>query len=100
MASVIENWKDQNQQRLVVDCAHDCRVTCRMLTESMREETEMVHLYEKYLNECDYPDVHAFIRELLEEKSRIVLRINQKLNEIRARGQVSDGVISSFEPDV
>jgi hypothetical protein len=52
------------------------------------------------MTECDYPDVNAFVRELLEEKSRIVLHINQKLNEIRARGQVSEGIISSFEPDV
>jgi hypothetical protein len=44
--------------------------------------------------ECDYPDVNSFVRGLLEEKSRIVLRINQKLNEIRACGQVSNGVIS------
>jgi hypothetical protein len=43
--------------------------------------------------------VNAFVRELLEEKSRIVLHINQKLNEIRARGQVSKVIISSFEPD-
>jgi hypothetical protein len=49
--------------------------------------------------ECDYPDVNSFVRELLEEKSHIVLRINQKLNEIRVRGQVSEGIISSFEPD-
>jgi rubrerythrin len=70
-----------------------------MLTEAMRKEAEMIHFYEKLMIECDYPDVNAFVRELLEEKSRIVLHINQKLNEICARGQVSEGIISSFEPD-
>jgi hypothetical protein len=65
----------------------------------IRKEADMIHFYEKLMTRCDYPDVNSFVRELLEEKSRIVLRINQKLNEIRAREQVSEGIISSFEPD-
>jgi hypothetical protein len=97
--SAIQEWKEQSADRKEIECNHDCRITCKMLTEAMREETEMIHFYEQLMNECDYPDVNSFVRELLEEKSRIVLRINQKLNEIRARGQVSDSIISSFEPD-
>ncbi len=87
---------DQNGMQ----CNHDCRVTCKMLTEAMRLETEMVHFYEKLMTECDYPYVNSFVREMLEEKSGIVLRINQKLNELRANGQVSNGIIASFEPDI
>jgi rubrerythrin len=100
MPTVIEQWNQQLHGHSEVECSHDCRVTCRMLTEAMRQEKDMIHFYEELAAKCDYPDVQAFVRELLEEKSRIVLKINQKLNEIRARGQVSDGVISSFEPDV
>jgi Zn ribbon nucleic-acid-binding protein len=98
--SAIQTWKEQTMEPSEIDCNHDCRITCKMLTEAMRKEAEMIHFYEKLMIECDYPDVNAFVRELLEEKSRIVLHINQKLNEIRARGQVSEGIISSFEPDV
>jgi len=100
MASTIQSWENARTGAERVQCSHDCRVTCKMLTEAMREEAEMIQFYEKLMTECDYPDVHTFVRELLEEKSRIVLRINQKLNEIRARGQISDGITSSFEPDV
>ena len=99
MSTVIEQWNEQSLGQSGVECSHDCRVTCRMLTDAMRQEKDMLHFYEKLATKCDYPDVQAFVRELLEEKSRIILKINQKLNEIRARGQVSDGVISSFEPD-
>ena len=98
--SAIQTCKEQTMEPSEIDCNHDCRITCKMLTEAMRKEAEMIHFYEKLMIECDYPDVNAFVRELLEEKSRIVLHINQKLNEIRARGQVSEGIISSFEPDV
>jgi hypothetical protein len=99
MPTVIEQWNEKAHGHSGVECGHDCRVTCRMLTEAMRQEKDMIHFYEELAATCDYPDVQAFVHELLEDKSRIVLKINQKLNEIRARGQVSDGVISSFEPD-
>ena len=94
-----QTWKDNAMEPTGIGCIHDCRITCKMLTEAMGKEAEMIQFYEKVMIECDYPDVNSFVRELLEEKSRIVLRINQKLNEIRARGQVSSGIISSFEPD-
>jgi Zn ribbon nucleic-acid-binding protein len=97
--SAIQTWKKQAMEFRGIECNHDCRITCKMLNEAMREEAEMIQFYEKLMIECDYPDVHSFLRELLEEKSRIVLRINQKLNEIRVRGQVSDSISSSLEPD-
>lgn len=97
--SAIQTWKEQTMEPSGIDCNHDCRITCKILTEAMRKEAEMIHFYETLMTECDYSDVNSFVRELLEEKSRIVLRINQKLNEIRVRGQVSEGIISSFEPD-
>jgi Zn ribbon nucleic-acid-binding protein len=98
--SAIQAWSERTGESGHVKCNHDCRITCKMLTEAMRKEAEMIQFYESLMTECDYPEVNSFVRELLEEKSRIVLHINQKLNEIRARGQISNGIISSFEPDV
>ena len=97
--TAIQAWSEQAIESGSAQCNHDCRITCRMLTEAMRKEAEMIHFYETIMTECDYPDVNSFVRELLEEKSRIVLRINQKLNEIRACGQVSNGVISGCNPE-
>jgi rubrerythrin len=80
-----------------VKCAHACRNTCAMLSQALRDESDMVRFYEKLKAECDYPDVHDMLQELLEARSRSVLRINQKLNEMRARAEILDGVISSFD---
>jgi len=80
-------------------CNHDCRITCKMLTEAMRKEAEMIQFYETMMTECDYPSVILFLRKLLEEKSRLVPHINQKLNELRACGQVSIGIISECNPE-
>jgi len=82
-----------------VTCAHACRNTCAMLSQALRDESEMVRFYEKLRTECDYPDVHDMLQELMEARSRSVLLINQKLNELRARAEILDGVISSFNSE-
>ena len=69
-----------------------------MLTAALAEETMVVRFYQHVLTQCDEPDVHNFVRTLLEERSASVIRIMQKLNEIKARSQVMDGVQSSFQP--
>jgi hypothetical protein len=83
-----------------VKCAHACRSTCGMLNLALREESDMVRFYEQLKLECDYPDVHDMLQELLEARSRSVLLINQKLNELRARAEVLDGLISSYDPGI
>ncbi len=78
-------------------CQHACRTTCSMLNTILREETELIKLYETALTDCDYPDVQGFIREMVEAKSESILEILQKLNELRARGEIGNGVMASFE---
>lgn len=80
-----------------IHCEHACRSTCAMLNQILRQETELVKVYESVLAECDYPDVHGFVQEMMESKSSQILRILQKLNELRARGEIGDGIIASFE---
>lgn len=77
-------------------CEHQCRNTCAMLTAALAEETMVVRFYQQVLTQCDEPDVHNFVRTLLEERSASVIRIVQKMNEIKARSQVMDGVQSSL----
>jgi len=77
-------------------CEHACRTTCAMLNTILREETELIKLYETAMSECDYPDVHGFVKEMMEAKSGSILRVLQKLNELRARGEMGDGVMASF----
>lgn len=67
-----------------------------LLTAALQREREMIGLYQRMLSECDYPEVRDFVVKLLEERSRAILRIVQKLDEMQARAQILDGVISSF----
>jgi len=79
-----------------VKCLHACKNTCAMLNEALRKEATIVRFYESMLDECNLPEVRSFITDTVEEKRKGILRIIQKLNEIHARSQVIDGVISSF----
>ena len=79
-------------------CDHTCRNACAMLNQALREETSMVRFYEQILTQCDFPEIQQFVRELTEERSQSVIRILQKLNEMRARAEIMDGVNSSFDP--
>ena len=79
-----------------IKCMHACKNTCAMLNEALRKEASIVRFYEGMLDECNLPEVRSFITETVEEKRKAILRIIQKLNEIHARSQVIDGMISSF----
>jgi len=79
-----------------VSCAKACKNTCSMLNEALRKEAAIVRFYENMLDQCNMPEVISFVQESIEEKRQGILKIIQKLNEIHARSQVVDGMISSF----
>lgn len=79
-----------------VKCMHACKNTCAMLNEALRKEAAIVRFYENMLEQCNLPEVSSFVQESIEEKRQGILKIIQKLNEIHARSQVVDGMISSF----
>jgi rubrerythrin len=77
-------------------CVRSCKNTCASLNEALRKEAALVRYYEGIVDECNIPEVKSFVQELVEQKRNDILRIVQKLNEIHARSQAIDGVISSF----
>ena len=80
----------------VVNCQHTCRNTCAMLNEALRKETSIVMFYKETIDECNLPEVKSFLSDLVDEKSKIILQIIQKLHEIHMRSKVLDGIASSF----
>lgn len=67
-----------------------------MLNEALRQEMSLLKFYEQMQKECDYPDVHAFVEDVMERRSKTILRIVSKLNELRATRQALDGIQASF----
>ncbi len=79
-------------------CPKICKNTCNSLNEALRKETAAVKFYEDALEGCNQPEIKNFITEIAEARRAEILKIIQKLNEIHARGQITDGLISSFNP--
>jgi hypothetical protein len=90
---------NENMKRSEINCMRTCKNTCAMLNEALRKEASIVRYYESLSEECNFPEVHNFLQEIIEEKRSGILRIIQKLNELHARSQASDGIISSFNSD-
>jgi len=77
-------------------CLRKCRNTCASLNEALRIEASSIRFYEGVQKECNIPEVKSFINEIIDERRKGIVRIIQKLNEIHAKSQISDGIISSF----
>jgi len=80
-----------------ISCGKNCRNTCSMLNEALRKETVSVQFYEEVLDQCNSPEIRNLIVEMIDQRRAEILSIIQKLNEIHARSQSIDGVISSFQ---
>lgn len=78
-------------------CQHACRNTCALLAEALKDETDIVRHFETMLAECDEPEMRKFVKEMMESHGLMANRISEKLKEIKARAEVLDGVISSFD---
>ena len=79
-------------------CEHNCRNTCNALTKALQLESEIVRLSEETLQQCDDDSIKEFMTSLAENSSDRIMLIMQKLNEIRARVHILDGIADSFEP--
>jgi len=77
-------------------CEHICRNSCATLTKALNVETTLVRTYEEAIRECDEPEIKEFLIGLANESSGVVVRIMHKLNEIKARSLIYDGISSSF----
>jgi hypothetical protein len=69
-------------------CDHECRYDCTLLTEALRRESELGKFYDSILEQCNEPDVRAFILELAERRRVWIGQIVSKINHL----------YSSFDP--
>ncbi|GAB1350427.1 hypothetical protein MASR1M107_26420 [Ignavibacteriales bacterium] len=81
------------------NCNKICKNSCASLQEALRKETATVTFYENMMDECNSPEISEFLSGIIESRRSEMLKIIQKLNEVQARSQIVDGVISSFDSE-
>ena len=80
-------------------CRHECRNTCAMLVEILRRESALMQMYDQIAADCDDPEMNALVTELKERRGTVVEPIIAKLNQLRAQGEILDGIMESYESD-
>lgn len=80
-------------------CKHECRNTCAMLVEILRRETALMQMYDQIAVDCDDPETQQLVAELKERRGGIAEQIVAKLNQLRAQGEILDGIMDSYECD-
>lgn len=78
-------------------CQHRCRNTCAMLSAAWQDEIKKIAYLEQMLKECDEPEMRKFVKELIYSHELLSNRITERLNVIKARAEVLDDIIESFE---
>lgn len=77
-------------------CEHTCRNTCSALTKALQLQSAIIRLSEETLQQCDDDNIKLFINDLAENSSDQVVKIMQKLNEVRARMQIFNNMNDMF----
>lgn len=78
-------------------CEQTCRNTCATLNRVIQLETSIVRLTEEAIRQCGDADMKLFLTGLAETNSESILRVLKKLNELKARSEILDGISSSFD---
>jgi bacterioferritin (cytochrome b1) len=78
-------------------CKRTCDGKCEVLENLLRQEREALHRYETIIDMCDYPDVRAFLVELLGAREAFQSRIEAKIEELKIQSETAHDVMDSFE---
>jgi hypothetical protein len=78
-------------------CKRTCDGKCEVLENLLRQEREALHRYETLIDTCDYPDVRAFLVDLLKAKQSLEERIAVRMEELRVQSRTAHDVLDSFE---
>lgn len=70
------------------DCDKTCPRDCDIMNKILLREAMIGDMYVELLKACDYPDVHDFVRHMLEERNVNISRFERSLNRM----------YSSFDP--
>jgi hypothetical protein len=82
-----------------IHCKHECRNTCAMLVEILRRESTLMQMYDQIASDCDDPEMNRLVNELKERRGTVVEHIVGKLNQLRAQGEILDGIMNSYDPE-
>lgn len=80
-----------------VQCIHSCRGLCNALTVAEHRELSAIKEYQTFLDQCNYPDVQAILRELIAQHQRTLGMLQGKRAELSEKFNILDDINESFD---
>lgn len=79
-----------------VQCIHSCRGLCNALSIAENREVSAIKEYQTFLDQCNYPDVQAILRELITQHQRTLGMLQGKRAELTEKFNILDDINQSF----
>ncbi len=83
-----------------VNCEHACKNTCEALKKSLKSENSILEIYNSVVDECTLPEVKSLLSELIDEKKKVVQKLEQKLDELQEKSHIIDDIAESYNKEV
>lgn len=83
-----------------VNCEHACKSTCEALNGALKSENNILEIYNGVVDECSLPEVKSLLSELIDEKKKVVQKLEQKMDELLEKSHIIDDIAESYNKEV
>ena len=83
-----------------INCEHACKNTCEALKKALKGENSILEIYSSVVDECTLPEAKAFLAELIDEKNKVVKKLEQKMHELMEKSHIIDDITESYNKEV
>jgi rubrerythrin len=83
-----------------VNCEHACKNTCEALKKALIGENDILEIYNNVVDECTLPEAKSLLSELIDEKRKVVQKLEQKMHELSEKSHIIDDIAESYNKEV
>ena len=83
-----------------VNCEHACKNTCEALKKALKSENSILEIYNSVVDECTLPEVKSLLSELIDEKKKVVQKLEQKMDDLQEKSHIIDDIAESYNKEV
>ncbi len=83
-----------------INCDHACKSTCEALKGALKSENNILEIYNSVVDECSLPESKSLLSELINEKKKLVQKLEQTLNELQEKSHIIDDIAESYNKEV
>ncbi len=83
-----------------VNCEHACKSTCEALKQALKSENNILEIYNGVVGECSLPEVKSLLSELIDEKKKVVQKLEEKMDELLEKSHIIDDIAESYNKEV